>query len=99
MKLYKGTLHFYSATGETSHFYVWTGNPKAEYHDWENHVPVNENDLIFIKYPNIKDKAIVIFPFPYDFKSLEKLLTKKTMKDLIKASKENWEVEICKLVD
>lgn len=83
MTLLKGELHHYAATGETPHFYIWTGTHKAKYHDWEYHVPVLDGDILYI------NKDLIFRFFEYN-----KPLSKKDTKILKKALKENWVVEL-----
>jgi len=95
MKLYEGTLHFYAATGETPHFYCYTGNVSDEQHDWSNHVILGESDGVEIVSPDDKTRIIIHF-FPSDVKTLKKMLKSKGYKTFLKASGENWKTSVVK---
>jgi len=94
-KTYKGTIHFYYATGELPHFYVWTGDPKAEFHDWDHHVAVNYKDHLTIYSPDGKND-ILIKQFPMNLDLLKKELSERGWKALMKAQTEGWEVKVRK---
>lgn len=95
MKLEKGQLNFYYATGETPHFYIWTGDPKAEQHDWTHHTTINAGDIVEVYSPK-KGLALRIYNWPVDHNALKKQLKTKSYKLLMKALKENWKVEVLK---
>jgi hypothetical protein len=95
MKLYKGKLNFYAATGEIPHYYCYTGED-TEQHDWVHHVVINESDVVEVISPD-KKVRIVIYYFPNDMDGLKQILKKKGFAAWKKAVKENWDVEIVKL--
>ncbi len=88
MTLHKGTLHYYFATGETPHFYVWTG-PEG-YHDFSaHHVMIETGDLVELSGDH--------WLMPDGLEALEKLLKKKKYKVFCAAVRsETHPVEVLK---
>lgn len=95
MKLYKGYLHFYCATGEQAHFYVWTGDPNADQHDWNHHIMINETDIVEFTNEEERIKHIILH-FPQDMATLKKMLKAEDYDRFLQAAVEHWPVEIVK---
>jgi len=96
MKIYKGQLSLYFATGEGHHFYVWTGEPNATQHDWVNHVMIEAFDIVKIKGPKKGDEYI-IYQFPENIEKFKQMCGEEVFSMFLEAAKNKWDVEICKI--
>lgn len=91
MKLYKGTLNIYGATGEGVHYYCNTGD--VQEHKWENHLSILESDVVEVVSPD-RQTRIIIHYFPKTLKELKTVLTPEGLKTWKKAAEEKWNVEV-----
>lgn len=98
MKYYRGTLYYYTAPGEASHYYAWLGDPSVQQHVWEQHLEIKTSDVVEVRN-GPRTNGIILRWFPHDEKALKECLKKSGWRLWCAALAEHWTVEVIKFDD